>query len=114
MITPFRLGWPAIVSVARTSIAATLSFLIARLSGLPEAYWAAIMTLVIMQSTLGATLQISGLCPACAAASAVMPRLPAALLRDGTAPRAPRHGLREGACASRPIASQATSSRILN
>lgn len=29
------------------------------MSGLPEAYWAAILTLVIMQSTLGATLQIS-------------------------------------------------------
>jgi len=47
-------------SSARTAIAATASFLIARLSGLPEAYWAAILTLVIMQSTLGATLRISG------------------------------------------------------
>lgn len=48
-----------LVSAARTAIAATASYLIARLSGLPEAYWAAILTLVIMQSTLGATLQIS-------------------------------------------------------
>jgi len=47
-------------SSARTAIAATASFLIARLSGLPEAYWAAILTLVIMQSTLGAALKISG------------------------------------------------------
>lgn len=60
MILPSRLGWPAATSAARTAIAATASFLIARLSGLPEAYWAAILTLVIMQSTLGATLQISG------------------------------------------------------
>jgi uncharacterized membrane protein YccC len=53
-------AFPTILaSSARTAIAATASFLIARLSGLPEAYWAAIMTLVIMQSTLGATLQIS-------------------------------------------------------
>ena len=60
MILPSRLGLPAITSAARTAIAATASFLIARLSGLPEAYWAAILTLVIMQSTLTATLQISG------------------------------------------------------
>jgi uncharacterized membrane protein YccC len=45
---------------ARTAIAATTSFLIARLFGMPEAYWAPIITLVIMQSTLGATLRISG------------------------------------------------------
>jgi uncharacterized membrane protein YccC len=32
---------------------------VARLFGLPEAYWAAIATLVVMQSTLGATLLIS-------------------------------------------------------
>jgi uncharacterized membrane protein YccC len=60
MTSPWRLGWPAVTSAARTAIAATVAFLIARLSGLPEAYWAAIMTLVIMQSTLGATLRISG------------------------------------------------------
>ena len=49
-----------VVSSARTAIAATASFLIARTAGLPEAYWAPIITLVIMQSTLGATLKISG------------------------------------------------------
>src|SRR5208283_3090390 len=48
-----------LVSSARTAIAAAASFLIARLSGLPEAYWAAILTLVIMQSTLRATWKIS-------------------------------------------------------
>ncbi|MFZ1917603.1 MAG: FUSC family protein [Terriglobales bacterium] len=51
---------PILTSSARTAIAAAASFLIARLSGLPEAYWAAILTLVIMQSTLGAALKISG------------------------------------------------------
>ena len=49
-----------LVSSARTAIAASASFLIARQAGLPEAYWAPIITLVIMQSTLGATLKISG------------------------------------------------------
>jgi uncharacterized membrane protein YccC len=49
-----------VASSARTAIAATASFLIARLSGLPEAYWAAILTLIIMQSTLGAALKILG------------------------------------------------------
>ncbi len=51
---------PVLASSARTTIAATASFLIARLSGLPEAYWAAILTLIIMQSTLGAAVKISG------------------------------------------------------
>jgi uncharacterized membrane protein YgaE (UPF0421/DUF939 family) len=40
-------------------MAATLSLAAARLFGLPEAYWAAIATLVVMQSTLAATLVIS-------------------------------------------------------
>lgn len=55
-----QLGWPAVISSARTAIAATASFLIARLFGLPEAYWAPISTIVVMQSTLGAALKISG------------------------------------------------------
>jgi uncharacterized membrane protein YgaE (UPF0421/DUF939 family) len=36
-----------------------MSIMIARLLRLPEAYWAAIATLVVPQSTLGATLVIS-------------------------------------------------------
>ena len=60
MIAHSRLGWPAVVSSTRTVIAATTSFLIARQAGLPEAYWAPIITLVIMQSTLGAALKVSG------------------------------------------------------
>jgi len=40
----------------RTTIAAIASLYIARLVGFPEAYWATITTLVVMQSTLGAAL----------------------------------------------------------
>jgi uncharacterized membrane protein YgaE (UPF0421/DUF939 family) len=38
----------------RTAVAAVGSLLIARFCRLPESYWAAITTIVIMQSTLGA------------------------------------------------------------
>jgi uncharacterized membrane protein YccC len=50
---------PSITHATRTAAAATLSVLIARLVQMPEAYWAAIATLVVMQSTLGATLTLS-------------------------------------------------------
>jgi uncharacterized membrane protein YccC len=50
---------PSVIHSIRTAIAATISLGVARLFGLPEAYWAAIATLVVMQSTLGATLLIS-------------------------------------------------------
>ena len=50
---------PSITHAIRTTVAATVSVVIARLVQMPEAYWAAIATLVIMQSTLGATLTIS-------------------------------------------------------
>ena len=60
MIDQSRLGLPVVISSARTAIAATASFLIARVAGLPEAYWAPIITIVVMQSTLKATLEISG------------------------------------------------------
>lgn len=50
---------PSVIHSIRTAIAATLSLAVARLFGLPEAYWAAIATLVVMQSTLGATLLLS-------------------------------------------------------
>jgi uncharacterized membrane protein YccC len=43
----------------RTAVAAVASFLVARCFGLPEAYWSAITTLVVMQSTLGATVPVS-------------------------------------------------------
>jgi uncharacterized membrane protein YccC len=54
-----RENLPSISHAVRTAAAATVSVLIARLVGLPEAYWAAIATLVVMQSTLGATLTLS-------------------------------------------------------
>jgi len=41
------------------SIRTALSVVVARLVQMPEAYWAAIATLVVMQSTLGATLTLS-------------------------------------------------------
>ena len=44
---------------ARTAVAAIVSLLVARLFRLPEAYWAAVSTLIVMQSTLGAALPIS-------------------------------------------------------
>jgi uncharacterized membrane protein YccC len=43
----------------RTALAATASLLIARLIKLPEAYWAAVTTIIVMQSTLGAAWAIS-------------------------------------------------------
>jgi uncharacterized membrane protein YgaE (UPF0421/DUF939 family) len=45
---------------ARTTVAATVSLAIARMFRLPEAYWAAISTMVVTQSTLGAAWTISG------------------------------------------------------
>ena len=44
---------------ARTALAAAVSYLVARLLRMPEAYWATILTIVVMQSTLGAALPIS-------------------------------------------------------
>jgi uncharacterized membrane protein YccC len=50
---------PSMTHAIRTAVAATASVVIARLVQMPEAYWAAIATLVVMQSTLGATLTLS-------------------------------------------------------
>ncbi len=50
---------PSVIHSIRTALAATVSLAVARLFGLAEAYSAAIATLVVMQSTLGATLLIS-------------------------------------------------------
>jgi uncharacterized membrane protein YccC len=44
---------------ARTAVTAVASLLVARLFGLPETYWAPITTMVITQSSLGATLAVS-------------------------------------------------------
>ena len=56
------MGWTErliLVHSARTAVAAVASLLVARLFGLPEAYWAPITTLVITQSSLGAALAVS-------------------------------------------------------
>jgi uncharacterized membrane protein YccC len=50
---------PSVTHSARTALAATASAIVARLVQMPEAYWAAIATLVVMQSSLGATLALS-------------------------------------------------------
>ena len=50
---------PSVAHAICTAVAATVSVMIARLVQMPEAYWAAIATLVVMQSTLGATLTLS-------------------------------------------------------
>jgi uncharacterized membrane protein YgaE (UPF0421/DUF939 family) len=56
---PLRVTRQAVIHVLRTTVAAVASLLIARLFKLPEAYWAAITTLVVMQSSLGGALTIS-------------------------------------------------------
>jgi uncharacterized membrane protein YccC len=50
---------PSVSHAARTAVAATISVVLAHFVQMSEAYWAAIATLVVMQSTLGATLTIS-------------------------------------------------------
>jgi uncharacterized membrane protein YccC len=50
---------PSVTHAIRTAVAATASVIIARLVQMPEAYWAGIATLVVMQSSLGATLTLS-------------------------------------------------------
>jgi uncharacterized membrane protein YccC len=49
----------SVIHAVRTAVAAIVSYLFARLFRLPEAYWAAISTIVVMQSTLGAALPVS-------------------------------------------------------
>ena len=50
---------PSVGHAVRTAVAATLSVLLARLVGLPEAYWAVIATLVVMQSPLSSTVPLA-------------------------------------------------------
>jgi len=50
---------PSTWHAVRTAVAATLSVLLARLVGLPEAYWAVIATLVVMQSPLSSTVPLA-------------------------------------------------------
>src|SRR5579872_3500116 len=48
-----------VLHATRTSVAGVVSYLIARLLHFPEAHWALISTLIVMQSTLGAALPVS-------------------------------------------------------
>ena len=50
---------PSLAHAFRTMVAATISILLGRLVGLPEAYWAAIATVVVMQSALGDTVPLA-------------------------------------------------------
>jgi uncharacterized membrane protein YccC len=50
---------PSLSHAFRTTVAATISILLGRLVGLPEAHWAAIGTVVVMQSPLGATVPLA-------------------------------------------------------
>lgn len=50
---------PWLVHSARTAFATAGSLAVASLFSLPEAYWAAITTLIVMQSTLGAAWAVS-------------------------------------------------------
>lgn len=68
----------------RTTVAASASLGIARLFRLPEAEWAAISTLVVTQSTVGAALFISGERFAGTALGAFAGGLMAAYLPSGT------------------------------
>ena len=58
-LTRPRVERSELVHSVRTTLAAVVSLLAARLLKLPESYWAAITTSIVMQSTLGAALQVS-------------------------------------------------------
>ncbi len=51
---------PSLEHTTKTAVAALLSLVIARTLQLPEVYWAAITTLIVMQSTLAATVANAG------------------------------------------------------
>src|SRR4029077_27079 len=54
-----RENLPSLSHAFRTALAATISILLGRLLGLQEAYWAAIATVVVMQSPLGDTVPLA-------------------------------------------------------
>ena len=63
---------PSLTSAAQATVAVMVSYLIGRLFRLPEAYWAPIATLIVLQSTLQAALPVFGRYFAGTAAGAVM------------------------------------------
>jgi uncharacterized membrane protein YgaE (UPF0421/DUF939 family) len=54
------LDWEWLGVSTRTAVAAVVSLLADRLMKLPQAYWAPITAIVVIQSTLGAALKVSG------------------------------------------------------
>jgi len=56
---PAGLNRQTLENAARTAAAATLAALLSRLLRLPEGWWAAVSAMVVMQSTLRASLSIS-------------------------------------------------------
>jgi uncharacterized membrane protein YccC len=48
-----------LIHIVRSTIAAVVSLVIAGLFKLPEAYWAAVTTMIVMQSTLGGARTVS-------------------------------------------------------
>jgi uncharacterized membrane protein YgaE (UPF0421/DUF939 family) len=59
MLTWLNMDQKEVLHSLRTAVAAVGSLLIARFCRLPESYWAAVTTIVIMQSTLGAAWTVS-------------------------------------------------------
>lgn len=60
--TPRILLWlqkRSVVHSARSAVATTASLLFAQLFAMPEPYWACLTTMVVMQSTLGASWKVS-------------------------------------------------------
>ncbi len=57
----FSLAWKSgwLLHSARTAIGMTVSLAVARLFGMPEAYWAPVSTIIVMESTLGAAWAVS-------------------------------------------------------
>jgi len=48
-----KLTWRGLENPVRTTVAAVVSLLVARMFKLPEAYWAPVTTLVVTQSSIG-------------------------------------------------------------
>lgn len=59
MFRPGRIDWLIVEDSVRTAIAGAASYLIARMLGMPEAYWATFSALIVTQSSLGAAATIS-------------------------------------------------------
>ena len=56
---PVGLNRQSLERAAKTALAATFAVLASRLFNLPEGWWAAVTTMVVMQSTLGASVSVS-------------------------------------------------------